>query len=632
MITENVSSLKIHQLTKEQYERELEAGNIKKNELYLVSEDEEPSGTLHWDDIEGKPFYEEGEETVLFDGDITFSPDGKLKGQTQITYFEIEQGKTYKIDWNGYAYECASKQVELDNGVFVSYLGNAVLLEEEDTGENFLFYCGKDEAGENVSVAAYIPMTEDKIPNERVIPCKIYHDGKIIHKLPNKFIDAEWMANDNAGAITILEEKEYTGGQTFRSYEETAINIQKVVEYESVTVICNGNEYECKPIYDEDDGSGEGDVFFLGNAGMWSEKYPNTGEPFMLMAYIGGAVILGVATEEPYTFGIKKKNIIPIPLKYLPKGYGYLGEKGKEEIIFESEVTLEDEDGAGIGLIDATIEFIEGDMYVLQLGETEYECVAKSLTQTMDGVTATATWIGNAGIMGMENTGEPFLVVTQPMGQDENGNLTYRTILVTEVFLDENVPAKITHIKKGTPTIPFDEALIPPTIARKEDLQNLGGGSSNDLRLIKTIELAEDVAIIESFTTDDNGEEFDLEEIVIISDNLALADGVTDNNASWRVWVYTRNSYWDSNNSDIFGSNTYIEPYLCTSAAMAFFCNIKIIDEYNLALVKTNDKNGNVSTKSMKTIGNHIQRISFKSNNHNTTLFKAGSIIKVYGR
>lgn len=427
-------------------------------------------GASHWDDIEGKPFYEEGEETVLFDGDITFSPDGKLKGQTQITYFEIEQGKTYKIDWNGYAYECASKQVELDNGVFVSYLGNAVLLEEEDTGENFLFYCGKDEAGENVSVAAYIPMTESKIPNERVIPCKIYHDGKIIHKLNNKFIDAEWMANDNAGTITILKEKEYTGGQTFRSYEETAINIQKVVEYESVTVICNGKEYECKPIYDEDDGSGEGDVFFLGNAGMWSEKYPNTGEPFMLMAYIGGVVILGVNTNEPYTFGIKRKNIVPIPNKFLPKGYGYLGEEGTEDVIFEQEVTFEDEDGAGFGGIDTTIEFIEGDMYILKLGEAEHECVAKSLTQTMDGVTATATWIGNAGIMGMENTGEPFLVVTQPMGQDENGDFTYGTMIVTEVFQSANLPVKITHIA-GTPTIPFDEALIPPTIARKEDLQ-----------------------------------------------------------------------------------------------------------------------------------------------------------------
>lgn len=66
MITENVSSLKIHQLTKEQYERELEAGNIKKNELYLVSEDEEPSGTLHWDDIEGKPFYEEDGNVVQY--------------------------------------------------------------------------------------------------------------------------------------------------------------------------------------------------------------------------------------------------------------------------------------------------------------------------------------------------------------------------------------------------------------------------------------------------------------------------------------------------------------------------------------------------------------------------------------
>lgn len=39
MITENASILKIHQLSKEQYERELAAGNIQKNELYLVPDE-----------------------------------------------------------------------------------------------------------------------------------------------------------------------------------------------------------------------------------------------------------------------------------------------------------------------------------------------------------------------------------------------------------------------------------------------------------------------------------------------------------------------------------------------------------------------------------------------------------------
>ena len=36
MTTENLSTLKINKLTQAQYERELEAGNIKDNELYLT--------------------------------------------------------------------------------------------------------------------------------------------------------------------------------------------------------------------------------------------------------------------------------------------------------------------------------------------------------------------------------------------------------------------------------------------------------------------------------------------------------------------------------------------------------------------------------------------------------------------
>ena len=40
MIINNLSILKIHKLTKEQYERELNAGNIDENALYLIPDEE----------------------------------------------------------------------------------------------------------------------------------------------------------------------------------------------------------------------------------------------------------------------------------------------------------------------------------------------------------------------------------------------------------------------------------------------------------------------------------------------------------------------------------------------------------------------------------------------------------------
>lgn len=40
MNTENLSTLKIHKLTQAQYDRELEAGNIDENALYLTPDEE----------------------------------------------------------------------------------------------------------------------------------------------------------------------------------------------------------------------------------------------------------------------------------------------------------------------------------------------------------------------------------------------------------------------------------------------------------------------------------------------------------------------------------------------------------------------------------------------------------------
>ncbi len=40
MITENLSTLKIHKLTQEQYNRELDAGRIDENALYLTPDEE----------------------------------------------------------------------------------------------------------------------------------------------------------------------------------------------------------------------------------------------------------------------------------------------------------------------------------------------------------------------------------------------------------------------------------------------------------------------------------------------------------------------------------------------------------------------------------------------------------------
>jgi hypothetical protein len=122
MTTENLSTLKIHKLTQEQYDRELAAGRIDENAIYLtpddgygdidlegyatveqlntkenkiyktpdepqdartgalwVDTDEIPTGggsgdsdiidiSISWNDIKDKPFYEEGRQIISWDG------------------------------------------------------------------------------------------------------------------------------------------------------------------------------------------------------------------------------------------------------------------------------------------------------------------------------------------------------------------------------------------------------------------------------------------------------------------------------------------------------------------------------------------------------------------------------------
>lgn len=95
MITENLSTLKIHRLTQEQYDRALEVGNIDPNALYLTPEKEpifiqndEPvdaeDGAL-WLDLDAIG-QSSGSGSVFYDGEMVYSqnhepigaPDGTL--------------------------------------------------------------------------------------------------------------------------------------------------------------------------------------------------------------------------------------------------------------------------------------------------------------------------------------------------------------------------------------------------------------------------------------------------------------------------------------------------------------------------------------------------------------------------
>jgi hypothetical protein len=61
LITENLSTLKIHKLTQEQYDREREAGRLDANALYLTPDEEA--------DLSGYIIAEDGESLLIGDSD-----------------------------------------------------------------------------------------------------------------------------------------------------------------------------------------------------------------------------------------------------------------------------------------------------------------------------------------------------------------------------------------------------------------------------------------------------------------------------------------------------------------------------------------------------------------------------------
>ena len=136
MITENVSTLKIHKLSQAQYDRELAVGNIDENALYLTP-DTSPDWNVNDETnpsyIKNRPFYttDPVETVIVEETTITLQ-----NGMGQLTSIQpLEVGQEYIITLDGTTYNCVAKLNEKYN---MPYVGNAVLLGiGEDTGEPF---------------------------------------------------------------------------------------------------------------------------------------------------------------------------------------------------------------------------------------------------------------------------------------------------------------------------------------------------------------------------------------------------------------------------------------------------------------------------------------------------------------
>ena len=79
--------------------------------------------------------------TLLAEQELAFTLDSTTYSVTLTNPFEISEGKTYTVNWDGTEYECVCFASE-----FFYKFGNASILDGgDDTGEPFVYTYGKDQ-------------------------------------------------------------------------------------------------------------------------------------------------------------------------------------------------------------------------------------------------------------------------------------------------------------------------------------------------------------------------------------------------------------------------------------------------------------------------------------------------------
>lgn len=142
MFTKDISTLKIHKLSQEQYDRELAGGNIDEDAIYLTPEVELPFGEEYGDvllTLSGR-FSNYGDGLVGLGAPVT---------RTNPVFDNCNIGDLVEVNINGVSFSGRVKEFaypddhEYQSGVSMKYVGNAIFADgfdvAPDTGETFCF-------------------------------------------------------------------------------------------------------------------------------------------------------------------------------------------------------------------------------------------------------------------------------------------------------------------------------------------------------------------------------------------------------------------------------------------------------------------------------------------------------------
>lgn len=279
-----------------------------------------------------------------------------------------------------------------------------------------------------------------------------YVDEKgVIHKLPNKFIDADWMATKKDGGA----------GETVFIPEQTVTNLWRnlkadLVEGDTYAVEVNSVLYKCKCLND-----GDG-TLYLGNGTLLGATEGNS-EPFAIawLTGTGGMFYSDGTLETP--IGIKVSDWVDdeyntLPKEYMPEiSWDELTDrplaKDVGELLFAQTVTFDTDAAATTGtrVLANGLTLTEGAEYWLEINGDMIKCHCES--------SSAAGWTL----------------------YDTDNNLRLKRS-VGYIYINEQTAGTYSYnLYDLAEKIVIDPNYIPSNIARKSDIPEggTGGGSAS---------------------------------------------------------------------------------------------------------------------------------------------------------
>lgn len=289
-----------------------------------------------WNDLEDRPFYAEDPvvttETIL--EETTF--DGFSDGMLQVvTNFTLVDGAECVVTWDGVEHTSICKK-EYADGETTFLIGNLALFESgEDNGQPFAI-ASIQKYGLSVMISNNIEATSHTV---KIVSTTTTQE---IHKLDNKYINAEWMAEPPIGYETVFVFDE----TTVATMEVHGIGVTQVIFSDTtninnnslITLVLDGVEYVSAVILSDGDSHGIGDISIVMN-GAFAGNIPYFGifEKDMAVFYF--------STPGEHTISFKVDNLVynQLPAHYIEDALAAVKPNitGAASTIVEANLTLD---------------------------------------------------------------------------------------------------------------------------------------------------------------------------------------------------------------------------------------------------------------------------------------------------